>query len=54
MLTASGIDTLDPERAEVAFFLLPAFVCIAQRFLDSVFSYCPDIFTTAIITFGHL
>lgn len=50
VLTGSGVDTLNPKRAEIAFLLLTVAVCVAQTFLVGVLGYSPDIFPCKEIT----
>lgn len=54
ILTATCIDTLNPQCAEVAFFVFTTCVSVIKSSFYSVLRYGPNIFTTAIVTFGHL
>ena len=47
-----GVDTLYPERAEVAFLLLAVAVGIRETLFPSVLGYGPYIATATIITAG--
>src|SRR5688572_29914699 len=51
VLTGSGVDTLDPQCAEITFLLFTAFVCVSQTTLNGVFGNSPYIFATAEIAF---
>lgn len=54
-LDASGcVDTLNPESAEVALFLLTVAVCVGKTLLPGVLCYCPYIATATIVTAGKL
>ena len=52
VLTCSGIDTSDPESAEIALFVLAVAVCIGQTFLIGVLGNRPDVFPAEEITAG--
>ena len=49
----SGVDTLYPECAEVAFFLLTVAVSVGQTFLPGVFGDGPDIAAAAVVSAGE-
>ncbi len=49
----SGIDTLDPEGAEVALFLLAVTVCVGETLLPGVLRYGPHVAAAAVITAGQ-
>ena len=51
---SSGIDTLDPQCAEVTLFVAAVTESIGQTFLPCVFGYGPHVFTSAIVTAGQL
>lgn len=48
-----GVDTLDPECAEVAFFVFAVAVGVCKAFFPGVFGYCPDVFAAAVVTAGE-
>ena len=50
--TGGSVDTLDPESAEVALFLLAVAVSIGETLLPCVFCYGPHIAAAAIVTTG--
>ena len=47
------VDSLDPEGAEVAFFLLAVAVSVGETFLPRVFSYRPHVAAAAVVTTGE-
>ena len=49
LLTSGGVDTLDPQSAEVAFFLLAVAVSVGKTLLPSVLGDGPHITTAAVI-----
>ena len=51
--TSSCIDTLDPESAEVALFLLTVTISVSQTLLPGVLGYCPYIAAASIVTAGE-
>ncbi len=53
-LTRCGIDTLDPESAEVALFLLAVAISVSQTFLPSILGDGPHVATASIVTAGKL
>lgn len=53
VLASTGVDALDPQRAELALALLPADVRIEQAFFDSVLGNCPNVFAGTVVPFGH-
>ena len=54
VLTSGGVDSLDPEGAEVALLGLAVTIGVSQTFLVSVLSYGPDILSGEEITAGSL
>ena len=51
VLHACGsVDTLNPQRAEVAFFLLAVSISIGETLLPSVLGYGPDVLASAKVT----
>ena len=52
VLACSGIDTGDPEGAEIALFVLAVAVCISQTFFIGVLGNRPDVFPGEEITAG--
>ncbi len=48
-----GVDTLDPEGAEVALFLLAVAVCIGKTLLPGVLRYGPHVAAAAVVTTGE-
>ncbi len=54
VLTSGGVDSLDPEGAEVALLGLAVTVGVSQTFLVSVLCYGPDILSGEEITAGSL
>ena len=51
--TSSCIDTLDPEGAEIALFLLAVAIGVGETLLPGVLSYGPHIATASIVTAGE-
>ena len=51
--TCSSVDTLNPEGAEVALFLLAVAVSIGQTFLPGIFGDGPDVTARAIVAAGE-
>ena len=49
----SGVDTLDPERAEVALLVLAVAVSIGKTFFPGILGYGPYVLTAAEITAGE-
>ena len=49
---ATGVDTLDPQRAELSFLAFSVTICVLLAFFPFVFGYCPNVFTSAPISFG--
>ena len=47
-----GVDTLDPQCAEVTFFVLTVTVCISQTFFPSILSNGPNVLSCTKITSG--
>ncbi len=47
--TRSSVDTLNPESAEIAFFLLAVAVGVGKTFFPSVFCYSPDIAAASVV-----
>ena len=45
-----SVDTLNPQRAEVAFLLLAVGVSIGETLLPSVLGYGPDVLASAKVT----
>ena len=50
LLACGSVDTLNPQSAEVAFFLLTVGVCIGETLLPSVLGDGPDVLAGAEIT----
>ena len=50
--SCSGVDTLYPECAEVAFLLFAVAIGIGQTFFPCIFRYCPNVSAATIITAG--
>ena len=48
--TGGSVDTLNPQRAEVAFLLLTIGVSIGKTLLPSVLGYGPDVLASAKVT----
>ena len=51
--TRGSVDTLDPESAEVALFLLAVAICVCQTLLPGVLGNCPDVAAATIVTTGE-
>ena len=51
--TGSGIDTLNPESAEVAFFVFTVAIGIGKTFFPGVFGDGPDVLAATIVTAGE-
>ena len=51
--TCSGVDTLDPESAEVALFVLSVAVSVCKTFLPCIFGYSPYVTAAAVVTTGE-
>ena len=49
---ATGVDTVDPQRAELALLVLTVTVSVGLTFLPFVLGDGPHVFTSAPITFG--
>ena len=49
---ATGVDTVDPQRAELALLVLSVAVGVGLTFLPFVLGDGPYVFTSAPITFG--
>ena len=49
----SCVDTLNPECAEVALFLLAVAICVCQTLLPGVLGNCPDVAAATIVTTGE-
>ena len=49
---ATGVDTVDPQRAELALLVLTVAVGVGLTFLPLVLGDGPYVFTSAPITFG--
>lgn len=47
-----SVDTLDPESAEVAFFVLAVAVCVCETFLPGVFGYGPYVTAASEVAAG--
>lgn len=52
--TGSGVDTLYPESAEVALFLLAIAVSVCEALFPGIFGYCPDVAAAAVVSAGEL
>ncbi len=50
--TRSSVDTLNPESAEIALFVLTVAICICETLFPSVLGYCPHIAAATEITSG--
>lgn len=48
--TGSSVDTLNPKRAEVAFFILTVTVSISKTFFPSVLGYGPNVTAATEVT----
>jgi hypothetical protein len=53
MGTHGGVDTLNPQSAEFTLLIPAVAVGIGQPLFNGVFGYGPNVFTTAIGTFGE-
>ena len=53
MLASTGVDSLDPKRAELALLEFPAYVCVAQAFLHRIFCDGPDVLAGSIVALCH-
>ena len=51
--TGCSVDTLDPEGAEIALFLLAVAVGVGEAFLPCVLSYGPHITAAAVVATGE-
>ena len=51
--TGSGVDTLDPESAEVALLVLAVAVGVSQTFFPSVLGNGPDVAAATEVTAGE-
>lgn len=51
--TSGSIDTLNPERAEIALFVLAVTISVSKTFFPGVFSNCPHISAAAEVTTGE-
>ena len=51
--TGCGVDALNPECAEVAFFVLTVTIGIGETFFPCVLCYGPDVAAAAIIAAGE-
>ena len=49
---ATGIDTVNPQRAELSLLGFAVAVGVGLTFLPLVLGYCPNVFTSAPITLG--
>ena len=47
--TGSSVDTLNPESAEIALFLLAVAVGVGKTFFPGVFCYSPDIAAASVV-----
>ena len=54
VLTASGVDTLDPKSAEVALLGLTVTVCVGETFLVGVLRNRPNILSRQEVATGSL
>ena len=54
MQTGPGIDTGDPQGAEIAFFVSAIAVLKQHRFLYRVLGYGPDVLASSVIALGLL
>jgi hypothetical protein len=54
VFTSTGINTLDPQAAELALFSATIAVCILQTFFDSLDGSTISIFTATAVTLGSL
>ena len=50
--TSSGVDTLNPEGAEVAFFVFAIAVCVGETFFPSVFGNGPYVTAASEVAAG--
>lgn len=48
-----GVDALNPEGAEVVFFVLAVAVGVGQTFFPSVFGNGPNVFACAVVATGE-
>lgn len=53
MLPCAGVDSLNPDRAELSFLLLTVAIGVNQTLFNSVFRYGPDVFFTTKEPFGQ-
>ena len=53
LLTGSGVDTLDPESAEVALFLLAVAVSVGKTLFPSILGYGPYVAAASIVAAGE-
>jgi len=54
VLTCSGIDSLDPECAEVTLVSLTVTICVCKTFLVGILGYGPNVLPGKEITAGSL
>jgi hypothetical protein len=54
VLASTGIDTLDPQSAEVTLFGATIAVGVLQSFFDRIFGNGPNISSRSEVTFGEL
>jgi hypothetical protein len=52
MFASGGVDPLDPQRAELTLFQLPADIGVLTGFFDSLIGHTKCVFTTTAIAFG--
>ena len=50
--TSSSVDTLDPEGAEVAFFVFAVAVCVGETFFPSIFGNGPYVTAASEVAAG--
>ncbi len=51
---ATCVDTVDPQRTELSFLGFSIAVGVGLTFFPLVLGYCPNVFTSAPITFGAI
>lgn len=53
MLTGGGVDTLNPEGTEVAFFILTVTVCVGETFFPGILGYGPHVTAASEVAAGE-
>jgi hypothetical protein len=53
MDSGSGIDSLNPQSAEISFLGFSVAISVRKTFVNGIFGYGPHVFAATPVTTGH-